>query len=266
MITSRFVAAIIATAAVGLSFSSIVQSDRAVAETIEIKVLSAVAMKSALDDLATEFQRTTGNKLTLAYAPAGGIRDRIQGGESFDLAILPRPTMDRLAKEGKIATGTTTVLARSAVSVCVRAGAPKPDISSVEAFKRAMLASKSVAYSDPEKGGASGVHFARVLDQLGIAEQMKPKTKLTGPDSAEFVARGEAELCVNQAIEIMRTVGVDLVGPLPADLQNTTDFVFTAGIGADSRLPGPAKALISYLRTPSAARVIKAKGMEPGGE
>jgi hypothetical protein len=98
MITSRFAAAIIATAAVGLSFSSIVQSDRAVAETTEIKVLSAVAMKSALDDLAAEFQRTTGNKLTLAYAPAGGIRDRIQGGESFDLAILPRPTMDRLAR------------------------------------------------------------------------------------------------------------------------------------------------------------------------
>jgi molybdate transport system substrate-binding protein len=148
----------------------------------------------------------------------------------------------------------------------VRSGAPKPNISTVDNLKRSLLAANSVAYSDPAKGGASGIHFARVLDRLGIAEQMKPKSKLTGPDSADFVARGEAELCVNQAIEIKRTVGVDLVGPLPAELQNKTDFAFMGGIAANAREPGAAKAFITFLLAPQAAAVIDAKGMKPGAE
>jgi molybdate transport system substrate-binding protein len=251
---------------VGVVFSSIVVSERAVAEITEIKVLSAVVMKSALDELARDFERATGHKVTLAYAPVGAIRDRIQDGEAFDLSILPRPIIGRLQAQGKIASEGTAVLARSEVSICVRAGAPKPDISNVDSLKRTLLAANSVAYSDPAKGGASGIHFARVLDQLGIAEQMKPRTKLTGPDSAEVVARGEAELCVNQAMEIKRTVGVDLVGPLPAELQNTTDFAFTGGIGSNAMQPGAAKAFISFLLAPPAARVIEAKGMKPGGQ
>ncbi len=253
-------------AAVGLSLLHMVAGEYARAETSEVKVLSAIAMRSAVDELARDFERATGHKVTLTYAPAGGIRDRIQGGEGFALAILPRPILEQLEAQGKIAPGSSAVLARSTVAVCVRAGAPKPDISNVEAFKGAMLATKSVAYSDPVKGGASGVHAARVLDRLGIAEAMKPKTKLTGPDSAEAVARGEAELCINQAMEIMRTVGVDLVGPLPAELQNTTDFVFGVGIGSGAQQPGPAGAFMSYLRAPRAASVFKAKGMERGAE
>ena len=253
------------TAAIGLSLSPIVFGYGGVATAAEIKVLSAVVMKSALDDLAPAFERATGHKLTVAYAAAGGIRDRIQGGEAFDLTILPRPAIEQLMRQGKIAEGDTAVLARSAVSVCVRAGAPRPDIATAESFKRFLLAAKSVAYSDPAKGGASGIHFARVLDRLAIAEQMKAKTKLTGPDSAELVARGEAEICVKQAMEILRTVGVDLVGPLPAELQNTTDFVFTAGVGAHAQQTAAAKALVTFLRAPDAARVFKAKGMEPGG-
>jgi molybdate transport system substrate-binding protein len=129
-----------------------------------------------------------------------------------------------------------------------------------------LLAANSVAYSDPAKGGASGIHFARVLDRLGIADEMKPKSKLTGPDSAEVVARGEAELCVNQAMEIKRTVGVDLVGPLPAELQNKTDFAFTGGVGSKAQQLGAAKDFMSFLLAPQAARVIEAKGMKPGGE
>ena len=128
MIRSHVAAAIAVTAGVGFSFSPFVSSGPAIAETTEIKVLSAVVMKSALDDLARDFERTTGHKVTLAYAPAGAIRDRILGGEVFDLAILPRPIIDRLQVEGKIAPDSTSVIARSEVSVCVRAGAPKPDI------------------------------------------------------------------------------------------------------------------------------------------
>lgn len=260
----RVLRAIAITAAMGVSLSNVVLSARAAAEITEIKVLSAVVMKSALDDLASSFERATGHKVTVAYAPAGGIHDRIQGGEAFDLTVLPRPVLARLEAQRKIALGSTAVLARSAVAVCARAGASKPDIGTVDAFKNAMLASKSIAHSDPAKGGASGIHIARVLDRLAIGEQMKAKTKLTGPNSAEFVARGEAELCIAQAMEIMRTVGVELVGPLPADLQNTTDFVFAVALAADARHPDPAKAFVSYLQTSEAARVLKAKGMEPG--
>ena len=263
MMRPCLVAAIAVVAAVAFSVSSFVSNQRAFGDATETKVLSAVAMKSALDELARDFERSSGHKITLAYAPVGAIRDRIQSGEAFDLAILPRPIVDQLGALGKIAADGQTVFARSAVAVCVRAGAPKPDITTVDSFKRTLLAASSVAYSDPAKGGASGIHSARVIDRLGIAEQMKPKTKLTGPDAAEFVARGEAELCINQTMEILRTVGVELVGPLPADLQNTTDFVFAAGIGANAQQPGPAKAFIAYLRTPDATRVIKAKGMEP---
>ena len=259
MIRSNVAAAIALTAGVVLTVP-------AIAEITEIKVLSAVVMKSALDDLARDFEHATGHKVTLAYAPAGAVRDRILGGEGFDLTILPRPIIDRLQTQGKIAPDSTSVIARSEVAVCVRAGAPKPDISSVDTLKRSLLAANSVAYSDPAKGGASGIHFARVLDRLGIAEQMQPKTKLTGPDSAEFVAKGEAELCVNQVMEIKRTVGVDLVGPLPAELQNTTDFAFAGGIASNAHQPGAAKAFIRFLLAPPAARVIEAKGMKPGGE
>ncbi len=265
MIRSHIAAAITLTAGVGFSILALALSGPAAAET-ELKVLSAVAMKSAADDLARAFERTTGNKVALGYAPAGAIRDRILNGEVFDVAILPRPVIDRLQAQGNIAADSARVIARSEVSVCVRSGAPKPDISTVDNLKRSLLAANSVAYSDPAKGGASGIHFARVLDRLGIAEQMKPKAKLTGPDSAEFVARGEAELCVNQAIEIKRTVGVDLVGPLPAELQNKTDFAFLAGISVNTQKPGEAKAFITFLLAPQAAAVIEAKGMKPGAE
>jgi molybdate transport system substrate-binding protein len=265
MIRSRFSPAMAVTAA-GLVIACFAQYEQASADSTEVKVLSAVAMKSVLDELGSEFERDTGHKVTIAYAPAGVVRDRIQGGEAFTVAILPRPIMHGLETQGRVVPGSIVVLARSAVSVCTRAGALKPDISSVEAFKKTLMASKSIAYSDPAKGGASGIHFARVLDRLGLVEEMKPKTKLTGPDSAEVVARGEAELCINQAMEILRTMGVELVGPLPPELQNTTDFVFAAGIGAEVGQPAAALALVSYLRTPRAASAFKAKGMEPGGE
>ncbi|PYM44055.1 MAG: molybdate ABC transporter substrate-binding protein [Candidatus Rokuibacteriota bacterium] len=233
-------------------------------EASEIKVLSAVAMRAALDELAPEFERQTGQKVAITYATAGVLRDRIQGGEMVDLTILPRPAMDPLVMQGKIAPGTVTIFARSANSVAVRAGAPKPDISTVEAFKRAMLAAKSVAYADPARGGGSGIHFASVLARLGIVEEMKPKTKLTpGDESVQLVAKGEAEIAVVNTPVILREPGVELVGPLPAELQNTTDFVFFAGVGATAKEPEAAKALINYLVAPAAARVIKAKGLEP---
>ncbi len=235
------------------------------AAAADVKVLSAVAMKPVLDDLASEFEVATGNKLTISYAVAGELLKRIEGGEFADMTILPRPWFDPLLTERKIAAGNQIVLARSTVGVSVRTGAPKPDISSVDAVRRSLLAAKSIVYADPAKGGASGVHFARVLEKLGIVEEMKPKTILIpGAGAAEVVARGEAQIAVSQTIDLIRVAGADYVGPLPPELQNTTDFVFSAGVLTGAKEPEAAKALIKFLSRPDAARAIKAKGMEPG--
>src|SRR5512133_2333590 len=142
----------------------------------EVKVLSAVAMRPVLDDLAAEFERTTAHKVTIDYAVAGELRKRIENGEFADMTILPRPWFEPLLAQGKIAAGSQMILARSTVGVSVRAGAPKPDISSVDAVRRSLLTATSIVYADPARGGASGVHFAQVLAKLGIADEMKPKT------------------------------------------------------------------------------------------
>ena len=251
-------------AAAGIA-ATILWSQAGVANAAEVKVLGAVAMKSALDDLVAGFERATGHRVTIVYATAGVLRDRIKGNEAFDITILPRPFIDPLVRQGAIATGSAAVFARSLVSVGVRAGAPKPDISTVEAFKRMLLAAKSISYANPAQGGGSGIHAASVIERLGIAADMKPKTKLVpGPESVDLVARGEAEIAIVNTPVILSRAGVDLVGPLPAELQNTTDFVFFVGIGASAKEPDAAKALIQYLLAPDAARVIKTRGLEPG--
>lgn len=231
----------------------------------DLKVLSAVAMKPALDDLVRDFARKEGHKLTIEYATAGIIRDRIRGGEATDVAIMPRSAFEPLMKEGKITQGSEKRLAQSLIAVAVRSGAPKPDISSVDAVKRSLLAAKSIVYPDPTKGGATGIHAARVIERLGISEQMKPKTTLVpGSEYADVLAKGEAEIGIVQPMVVLTFPGVDVVGPLPAELQNTTDFVFLGGVATTSKEPDLAKAFIQYLLAPDAARVIKAKGMEPG--
>jgi molybdate transport system substrate-binding protein len=251
-------------AAAGIA-AVILSSQTDVANAAEVKVLGAVAVKAALDDLVGGFERATGHKVTIAYATAGVLRDRIKGGEAFDITILPRPAMDPLVAQGAIAPASATVFARSLVSIGVRTGTPKPDISTVEAFQRTMLAAKSISYADPAQGGGSGIHAASVIERLGIAGEMKPKTKLVpGAESVDLVAKGEAEIAIVNTPVIVNKAGVDLVGPLPAELQNTTDFVFFVGVGASAKEPDAAKALIKYLQAPDAARVIKSKGMEPG--
>jgi len=245
--------------------AAILASQAGFARAAEVKVLGAVAMKAPLDELVAGFERATGHKITIAYATAGALRDRIKGGEAFDITILPRPFMDPLVAQGSIAPTTSTVFARSLVSIGVRTGAPKPDISTVEAFKRTMLAAKSISYADPAQGGGSGIHAASVIERLGIAAEMKSKTKLVpGAESVDLVAKGEAEIAIVNTPVIVSKPGVELVGPLPAELQNTTDFVFFVGVGASAKEPDAAKALTKYLQAPDAARVIKAKGLEPG--
>lgn len=229
----------------------------------ELKVLSANGMREVMEDLGPKFERATGHRLAVAFATVGVIVKRIQGGETADVIVVPRQGIDRLVKDGTANAGSLTVLARSGIGVVVRKGAPKPDISTPEALKRTLLAATSITCLDPAAGGLSGVHFAKVLDQLGIANEMKPKLIFhpNAKAAGALVAGGKAEIGVNLIQELIPLPGIDLVGPLPGNLQLTTTFAATIMTGAKDAVAS--KALIDFLRTPEAAAVIKAKGMEP---
>jgi molybdate transport system substrate-binding protein len=234
-----------------------------IARAAELRVLASVALTSALNELTPVYENATGDKLSIEYSLAADLKKRILDGETADVIILTRPMMDDLQKQNMLAANSLVNVAGTPVSVVARAGGPSPDISSVDAFKQTLLIARSIVYADPAKGGASGVYFARVLDRLGIAEQMKGKTRLVpGAQAAEVVARGDAELGVAQASEIVPVAGAQLVGPLPGELASTT--VFTAGIDAPSKSPEAAKTLIKFLTGPEAASRFKTKGFEPG--
>ena len=234
-----------------------------IAAGAEVKVLTSVALRSALSELAPQFERATADKLVIGYSLIADIRKRVLAGETADVIILSRPVMDELEQQHRIVPSSIVDVAGTAVAVAVRAGTTKPDISTVAAFKRTLLAARSVVYADPAKGGASGVYFAHVLQRLGISEQMKPKTILVpGAQAAEVVAKGEAALGVGQTSEIIPVAGAQLVGPFPGALANTT--VFAAGIGIGAKVPNSARALIRFLTDPVAASVLRAKGFAPG--
>jgi molybdate transport system substrate-binding protein len=234
------------------------------ATAAEIKVLTAGAFKQVLVALVPDFEKQTGHKVTVDNETVGALTKRIEGGEAFDVAVLTPGAVKELAAKGKLVEGSASTLARVGVGVMVKAGAPAPDISSVEAFKRALLAAKSVAYIDPASGGSSGIYVAGLLDKLGIADQVKPKAKLKkGGYVADLIASGEAELGIHQISEIVPVKEVTLIGPLPTEIQNYT--VYAAGIGAGAKDAEAAKALIKALTGPAAAAVLKSKGMEAAG-
>jgi molybdate transport system substrate-binding protein len=230
----------------------------------EIKVLTAGAFKQVVLALVPDFEKQTGHKVTVENETVGALTKRIEGGEGFDLAVLTPGAVDNLTGKGKFAAGSRTNLARVGVGVVVKDGTPKPDISSVDAFKKSLLAAKSVAYIDPAAGGSSGIYVSGLLDKLGIGAEVKAKAKLIhGGAVAEHIAKGEAELGIHQISEILPVKGIVLVGPLPAEIQNYT--VYAAGLGANAREADAAKALLKALSGPAAAEVLKTKGMEPAG-
>jgi molybdate transport system substrate-binding protein len=233
------------------------------AQAAELKVLTSVALTSVLDELKPSFEKATGHKLNISYDLIATHRKRISDGETADVIILSRAAMEDLQKQGKFSAGELVNVAGTPVSVAARAGAPKPDISTVEALKQTLLNARSIVYADPAKGGASGVYFASVLGRLGIADQMKPKTILVpGAQAADVVAKGEAELGVAQGSEIVPVPGAQLVGPLPGELASMT--MFTGAIGAGSTSAEAAKEFIVFLRGAEAASRFNAKGFEPG--
>ena len=233
------------------------------AEAAELNVLSAGAVQAVMEDLGPKFERATGYKLAFTFAPPGVVVKRIQDGETADVVVTTQPGLDSFVKDGKAVAGNVTVVARSGIRVAVRKGTPQPDISSPDALKRTLLAAKSITYPNPATGGPSGIHFTKVLDRLGIANEMQAKTvfsKTPRPGAIEeMLANGETEIGVG--FFNMPVAGIEIVGPLPGDLQET--IVFSAAIMASAKQTEAGKALLDFLRTPEAAAAIKAKGMEP---
>lgn len=228
-------------------------------ESAEIKVMASAAFKEAYLELVPEFERATGHKVVTMWIPSAQIMNRLKGGETVDLVILAAGAIDELIELGKIVRGSRVDLAKSGVAVAVRAGAPRPDISSGDALKRAVLAAKSIVYSH----GPSGVYLAGLFQRMGIAEQLKPKVKLVqGEPAGAVVARGEAELGFQQMSELLPVPGIDILGPLSADVQRIT--VFSVGLHVGAKQPDAARALVKFMTAPAAFPVIRKKGMEPG--
>jgi molybdate transport system substrate-binding protein len=236
-------------------------SDGTTARAAEVRLLSASALQPAVDAMMSDFEKSSGHKVTVSYGTAGAVADRVQKGEAADVVISSVPMIDRLQAQHKIADGERVIIAKVGVGAFVRKGAPKPDISSVDAFKRAMLAARSIAYPDPARGGASGIYVASLLERLGIAAQMEPKTKLSVLETLyTSVASGEVEIGFNQISEILAQPTVELAGPLPSAIQNYTQFA--PGIVAGNSQTDAARALVTFLALPAAHTVLKAKGFE----
>jgi molybdate transport system substrate-binding protein len=229
----------------------------------ELTVFSTIGVRSGAEALFRTFEETTGHRLVLTWGSAAMLVKRLANGETADVLILSRAAIDALKQEGKIVPGSDTTLASSGVAIAVKAGAPKPDISSPSALRQTLLDAKSIAYSEPSAGGASGVYFAKLLERMGIAEEMRPKTKYPPPGgfSAELLLTGEAELAVQQKPELMHVAGAEIVALLPGDLNMITEFA--AGITPSSNNIDAAMALIKMLQTPEAAAAFRAKGLDP---
>jgi molybdate transport system substrate-binding protein len=233
------------------------------ADAAEIKVFSTIGVQAALEELTPKFEKASGHKLNITWATAAVLVKRVQGGETADLLVLTKQGLDTMVKENKATASADAVFASSGMAMVVKKGAPKPDISTPEAFKQTLLKAKTISYSNPEYGGASGVYLAKLLERMGIADQVKSKTHYPPPsgNAANLVVSGEAELAVQQEPEVMAVSGVDMVGPLPAELNNITTYA--AGPGAGTKEADTANALIKFLHTPEAAAVFKARGLTP---
>jgi len=232
------------------------------ATAAEVSVLSASAVKTVLSDIADAFRLETGHTVKLIFATAGEVEKRVIAGEATDVVVGTDVSTAKLASQGLLAADTRAIIARVGVGIGAREGAAKPDISSADALKRALLAAKSVTYPDPARGGASGIHFAKVIEQLGIAQPVRDKSVLgANPDFVcVAVAKGEVELCVHQISEILPVKGVTLVGPLPRDVQRVTTFAI-----ALSAKPGAAeagRAFVAFVTRPDLKAKFAAAGLD----
>jgi molybdate transport system substrate-binding protein len=228
----------------------------------ELKVLSIPSVRTALPDLAAIFEKETGNKVAITYDSILPVASRIEKGESFDAAIMPQDRLEALAKLGKVKADSIASLVHVPMGAGVPPGAPKPDIASAEALKRALLSAASVTYPDPANGTPSGLYFPPVLDKLGIAAAIQSKTKLakSGGDAVDVLGKGEAQLGF-ASIGDFAGKPAQLIGPLPAELKS--EIVYSAAAVSASSAPQAALALVKYMTSPAAAPLLKAKGFTP---
>ncbi len=227
----------------------------------EVKVFCAGAVRAIVTDLSEGFRKETGHTVTLSFGTVGVTRGRLASGDPVDVVVMTDVAVDDVSREGAVVAGSRADLARTGMGVGVREGAPRPDISTPEAFKATLLAAKSLVYVDPAQGATSGIHFKGVLERLGIADAVRAKTQLVaGGYPAEKVASGEAELVVHQISEIVPVKGVVMIGPLPADLQKVT--VYSAGLAARSTHPAAARAFMAYLTRPDFKAKFAAAGLD----
>jgi len=227
-----------------------------------IKVLSGSGVQPVMNELIPQFERSSGHSVTFDYGTVGGMAERVQSGEAADVIIASDQQLAELERYGKIVPDSRSPLAKTGIGIFVRRGAPKPDIGSVEAFKRAMLAAKSIGWNDPAAGAPVSIYMLGAFERLGIAQEMKPKTIAFKERSERFaaVARGDVEIGFNQISEILAAPGIELVGPLPSPIQHYT--LFTAGIVASSNQPEASRDLIQFIASSAARAIMTAKGFE----
>ena len=236
----------------------VMMSASVAAGAAEVTLLSSNAVKTVMEELGPRFEQASGHKLAISYGSTNPLKARIEKGEAFDLTILGEDAIDDLIKQGKLVAATRAVVARSGMGVAIRKGATKPDVGTTEAFKRTLLNAKSIAYQD---GGLTGTYLVVLFQRLGITDNVKSKYK--NARGGEAAAKGEAELGVTQISEILYEKDAELAGPLPPEIQNYT--IFASAIGAGARQADAARALLKYLGSPDAARLLKANGLEPPG-
>jgi molybdate transport system substrate-binding protein len=229
------------------------------AQAAELKLFEGNALSSITEELGPQFETATGNKIVATIGTSAQLKARVDGNEPFDIVILTKALLDQLAAQGKVADSPRVPIAHAGIGVAIRKGAPKPDISTVDAFKQAMLNAKSIGFVDNTPTGAA---LKAIFAKLGIADQVDSKLKPLHIQAAVAVTNGDVEIAMTQASEILPYPGAELVGPLPADIQVNT--LFAAGISTAAKNADGAAALIKFLTAPPAAAVIKAKGMEPG--
>jgi molybdate transport system substrate-binding protein len=226
----------------------------------EIKVLSTQATEEAYKELVPQFEKASGHKVTTVFTGTLGVMKRLSDGEAYDLLIMSRQSIDELSQSGKVVAGSRTDIAKSGVGAAVGKGKPKPDISTVDALKKTLLAAKSIGYST----GPSGIYVVSMFQKMGIVDEVKTKLKQTptGVFVGSIIASGEAEIGFQQVSELSFFPGIDYVGPIPAEVQLIT--IFSAGIPAGTKQADAAKALVSFITAPAAAAIFKKHALDPG--
>lgn len=231
--------------------------------TRELKVFSSIAVRSVLEALVPGFERAQGVRLDIAWNTAPALVKRLEAGERPDVLILNRAGMDAMTRAGRVLAGSEVTLASSATALAIRAGAPRPDISTTEALKRTLLAARAISYTAPAAGGASGIYFAQLIERLGIAAEVNAKTTFPPPGGlvGPLLVSGAVDLAVQQKPELLEVDGVEILGTLPGDLHMVTTFV--AGIESSSAEVATARALLDVLAAPSTAELFRARGLDP---